>query len=178
MYSLNSSEAPADRRDTTIVDSFVRVAEVSYCAYAEPCDAARLAELHDALVEQCGGAPEYVRIAVTFSGDCYGHAIVHLPAVVAQDLVGSFVGAMPGEELPAHDVDDALGEFGNMVAGGWLTDAATRLNFALKPPQVSREPLGWSPVAALGAEDGEGTAFPVTLNDQPALVRMRLEALL
>jgi hypothetical protein len=45
MSSLNSSAVPAGRGDVIIVDAFVRVAEVSYCAYAEPCDAARLAEL-------------------------------------------------------------------------------------------------------------------------------------
>jgi len=177
MCSLNLSEAPTDRRDTSIVDSFVRVADVSFCAYAEPCDPARLAELHAALAEQYGAAPGYVRISVAFSGDCVGDVVLHLPEAVGQDLVASFVGAAPGDRLPESDVHDALGEFANMVAGGWLTDAATMLNFALKPPMVTREAPGWTPMDALGAEDGEGTAYPVALNDQPALVRMRLEGL-
>jgi hypothetical protein len=65
-----------------------------------------------------------------------------------------------------------------MVCGAWLTEAATRLNFALRPPEVSREGTAFKPVEALAADDGEGTAYAMAINERPALVRVRLEALL
>jgi hypothetical protein len=178
MSSLNSSAVPADSGEATIVDAFVRVAEVSYCAYAEPCDAARLIELEEQWAEMGGGPAEWFRVAVHFTGDCFGHMVLHVPCDVARDLVASFMGMMPDEAIGDELVADAIGEFGNMVCGAWLTDAATRLNFALKPPQVTRENADWRPVESLAADDGEGTAYGMALNERPALLRVRLEALL
>jgi hypothetical protein len=178
MSSLNSSSVPADSGEATIVDAFVRVAEVSYCAYAEPCDSARLTELEEQHAEMGGAPTEWLRVAVHFSGDCFGHMVLHVPCDVARDLVAAFMGLMPDETVGDDLLMDAIGEFGNMVCGAWLTDAATRLNFALKPPQVSKEADGWNPVEALAADDGEGTAYGMALNERPALLRVRLEALL
>lgn len=183
MSSPNSSAVPADHQpadhgEATIVDAFVRVAEVSYCAYAEPCDAPRLVELEEAWLEMGGAATEWLRVSVEFSGDCFGHMVLHVPLDIARDLVAAFMGLMPDEPVADELLTDAIGEFGNMVCGAWLTDAATRLNFALKPPQVVREGTAFNPVEALGADDGEGTAYGMALNERPALLRVRLEALL
>jgi CheY-specific phosphatase CheX len=126
-----------------------------------------------------GGAPtEWLRVAVEFTGDCFGHMVLHVAHDVARDLVSAFMGLMPDEEVAEELLADAIGEFGNMVCGAWLTDAATRLNFALKPPQVTREGAGFNPIEALSADDGEGTAYGMALNERPALLRVRLEALL
>jgi hypothetical protein len=171
-------QRPADHGEATIVDAFVLVAEVSYCAYAEPCDATRLAELGDAWLEMGGAPTEWVRVALHFSGDCFGHMVLHLPLDIARDLVSAFMGLMPDDPISDEAVDDAIGEFGNMVCGAWLTEAATRLNFALRPPEVSREGTAFKPVEALAADDGEGTAYAMAINERPALVRVRLEALL
>jgi hypothetical protein len=178
MFSHDSSAPRTDSGEATIVDAFVRVAEVSYCAYAEPCDADRLAELEQAWREMGGAATEWLRVFVGFSGDCFGHMELHLPVDVARDLVASFVGLAPDEPIGEALLLDAMGEFGNMVCGAWLTDAATRLSFAIEPPQVRREEAGWNPVSALSAADGEGTAQGMAINDRPALLRVRLEALL
>jgi hypothetical protein len=176
MSSVNSS--PASHGEATIVDAFVRVAEVSYCAYAEPCDASRLEELEQQWQDMGGAPTEWLRVAVEFSGDCFGHMVLHVAYDVARDLVSAFMGLMPDEEVAEELLADAIGEFGNMVCGAWLTDAATRLNFALKPPQVVREGTEFNPIEALSADDGEGTAYAMALNERPALLRVRLEALL
>ena len=173
MSSLRSS-TPADRRDTTIVDACVRVAEVSFYAYAEPCDATRLAELDADLHAQSGGRPDWLRVYVQFSGDCHGHLTLDVPSMVAQELVASFVG-LTDVPLTEAETADGLGEFANMVCGAFLTDAGNGLDFALTRPEVVREPSGWSPLAALAATDGEGTAYALAINDRPMLLRVDLE---
>lgn len=173
MSSLPSS-APADRRDTTIVDACARVAETSFYAFVEACDAVRLAELDAALHEQAGGEPDWLRVSVTFSGDCHGHLVMHVPSGVASELIASFLGVMP-DEVAEEQIADGLGEFANMVCGAFLTDAAGRLDFALTKPEVEHELPGWRPVEALTAANREGTAYPVAINDQPMILRVDLE---
>ncbi|HEY8551714.1 MAG TPA: chemotaxis protein CheX [Vicinamibacterales bacterium] len=174
MSSANSS-APADAGAPPIVDAFIRVAEVSCCAYAEPCDAIRLAELEGALAESSGGAADWLRGYIRFSGDCHGHLTLHVPAAVAADLVRAFLGLTPDDPLTETELLDGFGEFGNMVCGAWLTEAARMLGFTLSPPIVIHEAPGWSPVKALEAVDVEGFAYALTVNDQPAVVRVSLE---
>ena len=172
--SSQPSSAPADRRDTTIVEACARVAETSFYAVAEACDATRLAELDAALHEQVGGDPDWLRVSVQFMGDCHGHLVLHVPAQVASELIASFVGPLP-EEITEAQIADGLGEFANMVCGAFLTDAAGRLDFALTTPEVVHELPGWRPLTALTAADGEGTAYPVAINDQPMVLRVDLE---
>lgn len=173
MSSLRSS-APVDRRETTIVDACVRVAEVSFYAYAEPCDATRLAELDATLHAQTGGRPDWLRVFVGFSGDCHGHLTLDVPAIAAEELVAAFLG-LAGGRLTADATADGLGEFANMVCGAFLTDAGARLDFALTRPDVVREPAGWSPIAALAAAGREGTAYALAINDWPMVLRVDLE---
>ena len=168
------SSASADRRDTTIVDACARVAETSFYALAEACDAVRLAELDEALRAQVGGEADWLRVSVRFSGDCHGHLVAHVPALVAGELIASFVGMLP-DAITEEQVVDGLGEFANMVCGAFLTEAASRLDFALTKPEVSHERAGWRPLAELTAADGEGTAFSVAINDQPMILRVDLE---
>jgi hypothetical protein len=173
MSSLRSS-APVDRRETTIVDACVRVAEVSFYAYAEPCDATRLAELDAALHAQSDGRPDWLRVFVQFSGDCHGHLTLHVPSHAAEELVASFVG-LADAPLAEAEIADGLGEFANMVCGAFLTDAGNLLDFSLTRPAVVHEPAGWSPLAALAATDGEGTAYALAINDWPMILRVDLE---
>lgn len=168
------SSAPADRRETTIVEACTRVAEVSFYAFAEPCDATRLVELDAVLHEQSGGDPAWLRVFVQFSGDCNGHLVLNLPASVGGELVASFVGLMPDEVTEAQ-IADGLGEFANMVCGAFLTDAGSRLDFALTRPEVRPEPAGWRPLDALAAANGEGTAYAFAINDRPMVLRVDLE---
>lgn len=168
------SPPPADRRHTTIVDACARVAETSFYALAEACDATRLAELDATLREQAGGEADWLRVSVQFMGDCHGHLAMHVPALVASELVGSFVGQL-ADEMTEAQIADGLGEFANMVCGAFLTDAGGRLDFALTRPEVIHELPGWRPLTALTAADGEGTAYPISINDQPMLLRVDLE---
>jgi hypothetical protein len=173
MSSLRSS-APVDRRETTIVDACVRVAEVSFYAYAEPCDATRLAELDAKLHAQTGGRPDWLRVFVRFSGDCHGHLTLDVPTMAAEELVAAFVG-LGDAPLTEAETADGLGEFANMVCGAFLTDAGGRLDFALTRPDVVREPAGWNPMAALAASGREGTAYALAINDWPMVLRVDLE---
>jgi hypothetical protein len=173
MSSLHSS-ARSNRREITIVEACTRVAEVSFCALAEACDATRLAALDAALHEQSGGEPDWLRVAVQFRGDCHGHLVLNLPAPVARELVASFVGILPDEVTEAQ-IADGLGEFANMVCGAYLSDAGARLDFALAAPDVRHEPAGWRPLEALSAVTDEGTAYAFSINDQPMVLRIDLE---
>ena len=99
---------------------------------------------------------------------------MHVPSVIASELIGSFLGLMP-DEIAEEQIADGLGEFANMVCGAFLTDAGGRLDFALTKPEVEHELPGWRPVEALTAANREGTAYPVAINDQPMILRVDLE---
>lgn len=136
------------------------VAERSFFAFAEPCDASRFAGLAD-------GINQWYCASIQFEED---HASGVVDCLMPDGLAGELFDAFSGRDQddpqpePAA-VADLLGEFANQVCGAWLTRAANRQTFTLHPPQVT--------MASDGAFQPAPGAITLALNDRPLAVRVR-----
>ena len=75
------------------------------------------------------------------NGSTTGSLLCWLPPALAQALFDSFSGRDPSEPPPAaHQINDLVGEFSNMVCGDWLCRSRGRRAFQLSPPIVVRAP--------------------------------------
>jgi len=130
---------PVTERDA-IVATFAEVAEQSFFAYAEPADPAP---------DDLAACTEWIDARVSFTGPFAGSLTVTLPASLAYELCGSFLGYGPEDPLARESVDDMAGELANMACGAWLTAAQGSHVFALAHPDVNRvsgappSPLVW-----------------------------------
>jgi hypothetical protein len=138
------------------------VAERSFYAMVEPCDAERFAELSAA-------HREWLSAVVQFEEPgCAGTVTCRIPMALAERLFDAFSGRDP-EDAPAaeSEVHDLVGEFANMICGSWLTRAANERTFALTRPAVTAVP---APVGTAGA------GVSVAIDDQPCLVDIAFSA--
>ena len=140
----------------------VQVAEESFFAYAEPCDAARVAGL---LRARPGGEP-WLSAAMAFTGPFEGVVRVALPRSLAASLAGAFCGVR-SESLDDAQLTDLAGELANMVCGLWLTQTHRTERFALAAPIVSTADAGAASAAA-----AEPAALGVVVNDTPVLLTL------
>lgn len=140
----------------------VRVAEDSFFAYAEPCDAARLTSLMRARP----GGESWLWAAVAFTGPFEGMVRIALPRTLAGDLAGAFCG-VPSESLDKGQVIDFAGELANMVCGLWLTQTHRTDRFELAAPRVTPAGPGAVAVAA-----GDPAALGIVLNETPVLLAL------
>lgn len=164
MSSLKSLE-PADAADA-LEQAVVDVAEQSFCGFAERCTPALFAELLDRTGDE---QREWLRATLDFAGRFGGTLMVELPDELAGELLASCIGVDAAEDDPAlPGVDDAVGEFTNMVCGAWLTRSFGEDKFDLRPPQLER-------LTAPDRKRWAGEPSPTLLmsvNDRP--VRLRL----
>jgi hypothetical protein len=135
------------------------VAERSFFAYAEPCDAGRFGELTD-------GVARWYTASVRF--DEPGLAGV-VACVLPEDLVLMLFDAFTGRDYadPPADaaaVNDLIGELANMVCGAWLTRVANDQTFTLRAPEVT--------VNQAAAPAGDGVLL-MAMNDRPVAVLVR-----
>jgi hypothetical protein len=118
-------------------------------AYGVPIRAAVAAVAEQsffALVDDCGepdldtsAAPWLVSVVRFDDGVASGSLACWLPPELAQTLFDSFSGRDPSEPAPAaHQIDDLVGEFSNMVCGDWLGRLHGQRSFQLSPPLVVR----------------------------------------
>jgi hypothetical protein len=150
MSSIRSS-APAD--GPGVLAALTDVAEQSFYAFVEPCDA-------DPSREDLPPGTDWISCAMRFTSESQeGEVAVVLPVSLACELAAAFAGCDTGQ-LDAPLVQDAVGELCNMVGGLWLTRASTtRDSFRLQPPRVSPSiapaaAQGWTLVRVNGTPMG------------------------
>jgi hypothetical protein len=120
---------------------------------------------------------DWVNASLTFTGSALsGTMEVLLPVRLARQLVASLLGLsqeieLHQVELLEHQVFDGIGEFANMICGAWLTDLSGSQAFNLAPPEVSRLPFDWSPLADPSAEGEQG--YRLCVDDLPWRIRVR-----
>ncbi len=145
-----------------MVEAVTAVAERSFFAVAEPCDAERFAAI-------ASGVPRWMVAAVKFTeADCAGSVACTLSEDLAQALFDAFTGREPlAPAPPADEVLDLVGEFSNMVCGTWLTRLAKKQTFTLHKPSVqpAPDPLQLS---------APGARLLLAVNDLPLVVEVRV----
>ena len=149
--------------EATLVAALGDVAERSFFACAELCDAGRFADLVE-------GTGCWYSAAIEFhEGECVGTVRCLVPEDAAAILFDAFSGRGDDDPAPSPgDVSDLMGELANMVCGAWLTRAAGHQIFSLRtlPVVLSH---------ACAPVDGEAW-ITLAVNDRPLAVAVRIEA--
>ncbi|MDE3154270.1 MAG: chemotaxis protein CheX [Acidobacteriota bacterium] len=156
--SVNCRQTPTPAEHYgPLMAALADVAEQSFFACVDPCDAA-------SFEERAAGVDNWLRVSVGFQGAFAGLFSCTLPEPLAAELFDSFLGQADESARNETLVFDLVGEFGNMICGTWLTRTAERRRFALHRPEVRRVP---PPVVTTGAEGGQEL---LCLNDRPLAV--------
>ena len=135
-----------DKESRALLDAaLVRVAETSFFAVVEPGG--------DAMAGVDG--PWY-SASVHFRGSCGGRVILTLPASLARELAGAFLGE---DEIAEQVVRDLCGELVNQVTGTWLTSLDDSLPFDIDAPLVEET-------------SGPGVGISMRVNDQPVVLNL------
>jgi hypothetical protein len=139
------------------------VAERSFFAVAEPRDGSAFAALADTV-------PRWLVATVRFEhGPLAGALSCTLPETLAHALFDAFTGRDPAAPAPAPEaVHDLVGEFSNMVCGGWLTQIASRHAFTLSHPIVE---------SAQAPGDAGGMRVLAAVDDLPVAVDLDLRSM-
>lgn len=97
-----------------------------------------------------------IGVRVEFSGEASGEFRMEVDAGTAAAMAGSFLGADAGAEVSEIEIDQVMGELGNMVCGAFLSRFEQEGLFALSSPEVRRpaEAGGGGVYRALTLEDG------------------------
>lgn len=96
--------------------------------------------------ECCNCTPPHpIQVRVTFEGDQIGEFQMEIDNLAAESLAGSFLGTDPVERPSELDVDQVMGELGNMICGAFLSRFEREGLFALSSPQVMRPAKGDQP---------------------------------
>jgi hypothetical protein len=160
MFSPRSLQQPDSLAE--LGEAAVRVAEDSLFAYAEPCDAARVA----GLFQNRPPAEPWLAASVAFTGPFEGAVRLALPRALCADLAGAFCGVRP-QSLDQGQVADFAGELANMVCGSWLTQTHRTGRFALAAPVVADATA--REVAISATDPG---ALGVMLRDTPLVLAL------
>jgi CheY-specific phosphatase CheX len=166
MSSLKSL-APADAGPALEL-ALIDVAEQSFCGFADPCTPAMFAELLENTGEQ---DTPWLRATVVFAGRFEGAIVLDVPESLAGELRASCLGIDAAEadadpSLPG--IEDAVGEFANMVCGTWLTRSFGEDKFDLRAPAL--EHLRDEHRARWAAEPP--ATLLLSLNDRPLRLRV------
>jgi hypothetical protein len=149
--------------EAALVAAVGDVAERSFFAFAEACEAGRFAELVE-------GTDRWYSATVAFEeGGFDGSVRCLVPEDVAALMFDSFTGRGFDEpEPPSAHVCDLMGELANMVCGAWLTRAASHQIFNLKtlPVVLSK--------ACAPASDESWLTF--AFYDKPIAVAVRVDS--
>jgi chemotaxis phosphatase CheX-like protein len=160
MSSAKYARVPLTPSDqAALVHAVSTVCDVSFFAFAEPGTPAAF--------EATLAPATWYEVDVSFDGPFNGRFRLALQVPLAHELVTAFLGCADDDQTAASEraMRDAVGEFGNMTCGAWLTALGGPRPFTIERPDVrlTGEPL------AIGA-----TLF--TINDQPVVVGIELRA--
>ena len=154
--NLRRAPQPAEHYGR-LQDAMASVAESSFFAFTDPCDAATFREMAAPLSPWLEGG-------VAFDGTFSGRMTCTVPESLARELFASFIGLEPGEAMAEAPLFDLMGEFANMVGGAWLTHVSERRHFDLLPPTVVRV------AEAPSYQDPDG--LPLLVNGVPVLIQV------
>ncbi len=82
--------------------------------------------------------PPAIGVRVEFSGEAAGEFRMELDPGTAEAMAGSFLGTEVGTGVSELEVDQVMGELGNMVCGAFLSRFEQEGLFALSSPEVRR----------------------------------------
>jgi len=100
--------------------------------------------------------PLPIQVRVTFTGDQSGEFRLEVDELAAGSLAGSFLGTDPVEGPSSVEVEQVMGELGNMVCGAFLSRFEKEGLFALSSPVVIRPAAGELPGVHRGLELVDG----------------------
>ncbi|MBI2690181.1 MAG: chemotaxis protein CheX [Acidobacteria bacterium] len=100
--------------------------------------------------------PLPIQVRVTFTGHQSGEFRLEVDELAAGSLAGSFLGADPVAGPNPEEVDQVMGELGNMICGAFLSRFEKEGLFALASPQVHRPAHGEIPGIHRGLELMDG----------------------
>ena len=100
--------------------------------------------------------PFPLQVRVRFSGDQVGEFRMEVDDVAAGSMAGSFLGTDQVNSPSGEEVDQVMGELGNMICGAFLSRFEKEGLFALSSPEVVRPPDGAIPGVHRGLELMEG----------------------
>lgn len=107
-------------------------------------------------VEYPGPRPLPLQVRVQFNGDGMGEFRMEVDDTAASSLAGSFLGTDPPNTPSAEEVDQVMGELGNMICGSFLSRYEKEGFFSLSSPEVLRPAAGELPGVHQGLELMEG----------------------
>jgi len=82
--------------------------------------------------------PFPLQVRVTFTGDQCGEFRMEVDELAAGSMAGSFLGTDPVETPSGEEIDQVMGELGNMICGAFLSRYEKESLFSLSPPEVIR----------------------------------------
>ena len=85
-----------------------------------------------------GAAALPLQVRVTFSGDECGEFRMAVDEEAAESMAGSFLGSDPSTALSGTEVEEVMGELGNMICGAFLSRYERDGLFALSSPVLTR----------------------------------------
>lgn len=107
-------------------------------------------------VEYAGRRPLPLQVRVQFSGDGAGEFRMEVDNAAASSLAGSFLGTDPLVTPSDEEVDQVMGELGNMICGSFLSRYEKDGLFSLSSPEVLRPAAGELPGVHQALELMEG----------------------
>jgi len=139
------------------------VADRSFFAFAEPCEAGRFAELVE-------GTERWYSATVAFEEGGFDGSV---RCLVSEDAAAMMFDSFTGRSFddpapPQADVSDLMGELANMVCGAWLTRAASHQTFSLKTLPVV--------LSQACAPTGGESWITFAVNDRPFAIAVRVDS--
>ena len=82
--------------------------------------------------------PFPLQVRVAFTGDQCGEFRMEVDSLAAGSMAGSFLGTDPVDSPSGEEVDEVMGELGNMICGAFLSRFEKEGLFSLSHPEVIR----------------------------------------
>jgi CheY-specific phosphatase CheX len=86
--------------------------------------------------------PFPLQVRVKFTGDRFGEFRMEVDDPAAEAMAGSFLGSDPVNLPSGEEIDQVMGELGNMICGAFLSRYEKEGQFALSSPEVIRPASG------------------------------------
>lgn len=102
-----------------------------------------------------GPAADAVLVAVPYAGPASGRVVIAATPDLARALARNLLALDPDAQVPEADVQDALRELGNVVAGNLLPAVLGEGEYRLGPPEPGSWPAGPADIAGLACAEGE-----------------------
>jgi CheY-specific phosphatase CheX len=96
------------------------------------------------------------QVRVTFTGDEAGAFLMEVDQTAAGAMAGSFLGTDPVTIPSDEEIDQVMGELGNMICGAFLSRYEKEGLFSLSSPEVIRPAAGTIPGVHRSLELMEG----------------------